>query len=169
VKDFEIRYDPRKAEENLRKHGVSFEEAAEAMRDIFAAVCQDRKSEYEDRYLLICQTKNRQTLLVCYAIEDDIARLISARNATPAEKRRYMNEKEMIRDTPIEPEDDMLPDYSHLKGWRRNQFKFVRLCASVTLDPDVYNVFRTSEQVNAALRELIAEGRYPQLSADHRP
>jgi len=161
VDDFEIRYDPRKAAENLRKHGVSFEEAAEAMRDVFAAVCGDRKSHDEDRYLLIGQSKARHTLLVCYAIEDDIARLISARNATPAEKRRYMNEKEMIHDTPMESEDEMLPEYGHLKGWQRNRFKFVRLCATVTLEPDVYNVFRNSEQVNAALRELIAEGRYP--------
>jgi len=161
VDDFEIRHDPRKAEQNLRKHGVSFDEAAEAMRDRFAAVCRDRKSHHEDRYLLIGQSKAHHTLLVCYAIEDDIARLISARNATPAEKRRYMNEKEMIRDTPIESDDEMLPDYGHLKGWRRNPFKFVRLSATVTLEPDVYNVFRTSEQVNAALRELIAEGRYP--------
>ena len=158
--DYEIRYDPRKAAENLRKHGVSFEEAVEAMRDIFAAMCRDRKSHHEDRYLLVGQTQSRKTLLVCYAIEDDVARLISARNATPAEKRRYMNEKEMIHDTPIE-EDEMLPDYGHLTGWQRNRFKFVRLCAIVTLEPDVYNVFRTSEQVNAALRDLIAEGRYP--------
>jgi uncharacterized DUF497 family protein len=42
VDDFEIRYDPRKAEENLRKHGISSEEAAETMRDLFAAVCRDR-------------------------------------------------------------------------------------------------------------------------------
>jgi hypothetical protein len=162
VDDFEIRYDPRKAEANLRKHGVSFEQAAEAMRDVFAAVCRDRKSIHEERYLLIGQTKTRQTLLVCYAIEDDgVARLINARNATPAEKRLYMNDKEMIRDAPMES-DEMLPEYGHLKGWRRNQFKFVRLCATVTLEPDVFNVFRTSEQVNAALRELISEGRYPQ-------
>jgi uncharacterized DUF497 family protein len=161
VRDYEIRYDPRKAEENLRKHGLSFDEAAEAMRDFFAAVCRDRKSHSEDRYLLVGQSKARHTLLVCYAIEDDIARLINARNATPAEKRRYMNERDMIRDTPMEPEDEMLPEYGHLEGWRRNPLKFVRLAASVTIEPDVYNVFRTSEQVNAALRDLIAEGRYP--------
>jgi len=74
-----------------------------------------------------------------------------------------MNEKDVIRDTPIEPDedDDLLPDYGHVEGWQRNPFRFVRYAALITLEPDVYNVFRTSEQVNEALRELIREGRVP--------
>jgi len=74
-----------------------------------------------------------------------------------------MNEKNVIRDTPAEPEDDdMLPDYGHLEGWRRNPHKFVRLAAMLVIEPDVYNVFRNAEQVNEALRMLIREGRVPQ-------
>lgn len=71
-----------------------------------------------------------------------------------------MDEKPTIHDAPLEA-DDMLDDYGHLEGWRRNQFQFKKAEGLVYLDPDVYGVFRSSEEVNAALRMLIAEGRVP--------
>lgn len=159
-RDHEVRWHLEKAAANVRKHGVSFDEAATAMCDVFAVTSHDARSTSEERYLLIAESKDRRILVVCFTIDDDGgARLISARRANPAERRSYMNEKDMIRDTPVD-DDEMLDDYSHLQ-FRRSPFKFVRLCASVTLEPDVYNVFRTSEQVNEALRELIREGRVP--------
>lgn len=162
MRDYEIRYDPKKAAANLRKHGVSFEEAAEAMGDKLAVTRHDEHhSKREDRYLLIGETTRGLLVTVSFTFDDDVPRIINVRRAEPAEKRRYMNQKSIIRDAPMEPDDDMLPDYGHLEGWQRNPYKFVRLVSTVTLEPDVFNVFRTSEQVNAALRQLIADGRHP--------
>ncbi|HUF16519.1 MAG TPA: hypothetical protein VMS12_00590 [Thermoanaerobaculia bacterium] len=70
-----------------------------------------------------------------------------------------MGDKPTVHDAPAD--DDMLTDYGHLEGWRRNPFRFTRTDGTVRLDPDVKEVFRTSEEVNAALRILIAEGRIP--------
>jgi hypothetical protein len=53
----------------------------------------------------------------------------------------------------------MLPDYGHLGGWVRSEFRFTR--AQVSLDPDVREYFGTSKEVNDALRTLIAESRVP--------
>lgn len=64
----------------------------------------------------------------------------------------------MIRDAPFD--DEMREDYGHLDGWGRSQFRFIRR-DHVRLDPDVQQHFQTSEEVNEALRSLIAEGRVP--------
>lgn len=60
-----------------------------------------------------------------------------------------------------DPDDEMLEDYGQLEGWRRNPFRFREAEGVVILDPDVFSVFRTSEEVNSALRGLISEGRTP--------
>lgn len=48
-----------------------------------------------------------------------------------------------------------------MEGWERNPFHFRRTVTVVSLDPDVSAVFRTPDEVNEALRTLIAEGRVP--------
>ncbi len=71
-----------------------------------------------------------------------------------------MEDQHTIRDAP-DSNDEMLDDYGHLEGWGRNPFRFTKTGGVVVLDPDVFSVFRTSEEVNAALRILISEGRLP--------
>lgn len=61
-------------------------------------------------------------------------------------------------------EDTMRNDYSDLQ-WRPARHRFETLVGTVTLDPDVYDVFRTSKEVNDALRMLIREGRLPHIAA----
>ncbi|HYM62816.1 MAG TPA: hypothetical protein VEZ11_18165 [Thermoanaerobaculia bacterium] len=56
----------------------------------------------------------------------------------------------------------MLEDYGHLDGWERGRFRFIPR-GQVRLDPDVQLHFETSEEVNEALRSLIAEGRVPSV------
>lgn len=157
---YRVRWDPRKAEINLAKHGVSFEEGREAMTDPLSRSASDRlHSTREDRFALIGETLRRRLILVVYTIRSDEAWVIHAHAATPAERRRYMSGEDIICDAPID--DDYLLDYGQLEGWRRGRHKFDLTAASVTLEPDVYDVFKTSEEVNAALRELIHEGRVP--------
>ena len=86
----EIEYDAAKADANLAKHGVSFEEAASALLDPMALVVEDEDSEGESRWVLPGMSAHPRLLTVVYALrEDDRVRLISARRATRTEVKHY--------------------------------------------------------------------------------
>ncbi len=90
----EIRFtwDATKAAENLRKHGVSFEEASTVFGDEKARLRHDPDhSEDEDRFVLLGFSAKLRVLVVCHAYsqEDRVIRIISARRATPGEQRQY--------------------------------------------------------------------------------
>jgi uncharacterized protein len=84
-------WDPRKAASNLKKHGVSFDEASTAFDDPLGAYYPDRLRE--DRFILIGYSGRERLLYVVHA-EVGIAaiRIISARRATRHEKARYEND-----------------------------------------------------------------------------
>lgn len=85
-----IEYDEQKASKNLKKHGVSFEEAEEALYDPFALVMDDEEAIDEERYLLLGKSKKERILMVVYAVRhEDTIRIISARKATGKEKADY--------------------------------------------------------------------------------
>ena len=90
----EIRFEwePTKAQENLRKHGVPFEEARTVFYDDLAVeFYDDQHSEWEDRLLLLGLSSRLRLLLVChcYRESESVIRIISARKATPREARFY--------------------------------------------------------------------------------
>jgi hypothetical protein len=85
-------WDEAKAAENLRKHGVSFEEGASVFADENARLKHDPEhSQQEDRFILLGFSANLRLLVVCHAYRenDELIRLISARKATPNERRQY--------------------------------------------------------------------------------
>lgn len=85
-------WDPAKAVSNLRKHGVSFEEARTVFYDEFAVQFFDPEhSTAEDRFLLLGMSSEANLLLVCHCERagGDIIRIISARKATRSESRHY--------------------------------------------------------------------------------
>ena len=81
-------WDPSKAVANKRKHGVSFEEAAECFRDPFAMILDD--PQYPNRFILIGSSQ-RQRLIFTVYVEREAAliRIISARQATAFERKKY--------------------------------------------------------------------------------
>jgi uncharacterized protein len=80
-----------KAQENLRKHGVAFEQAAEAFFDPFLRVV-DASSDDEARDAIIGMDERWNLLFVVHiAFEDESVRLISARIATRNERLMYEN------------------------------------------------------------------------------
>lgn len=86
----EFAWDRRKAAANLKKHGVSFEEAATAFEDRLGAYFPD--SLHEDRFILIGFSRKHRLLYVVHAeVEPQAIRIISARKATRNEKARYEN------------------------------------------------------------------------------
>ena len=91
---FEFEWDPRKAELNRLKHGVMFAEAGTVIQDPLARSRRDEEhSEQEERWILLGRSSSGRLLLVVhtYTGEEDraIIRLISARMASPAERRQY--------------------------------------------------------------------------------
>jgi uncharacterized DUF497 family protein len=84
-------WDPRKAAANLRKHGVSFEEAQTAFDDELGAYYAD--SQHRGRFILIGYSNRRKLLYVVHAeVLVDTVRIISARKATKSEKAHYEND-----------------------------------------------------------------------------
>ena len=86
----EIEWDSDKADSNLKKHGVSFEEAATALLDPMALAQEDATSEGEPRWVLIGMSVQMRLLTVIYTLRgQDRVRLISARKATRKEAKHY--------------------------------------------------------------------------------
>lgn len=161
-----ITWDPAKAAQNLKKHGVSFDEAREVFNDSFrSTVLDEDHSDEEDRYVSIGVTIVGKLLILFYTHRGETVRLITARQPTRSETRHYMDDDQWIFDEPMEPGDE---ETSHLDWSKavRGLHYIPREKGSATLDEDVYGIFRTSEEVNNALRMLIREGRIPHFVSD---
>jgi len=85
----EFEWDSKKAAGNLRKHGVSFEQATLAFEDAFALIEQDNTEDYgEVRFILIGSALDG-ILTVVYTERNERIRIISAREASDYERRNY--------------------------------------------------------------------------------
>jgi uncharacterized DUF497 family protein len=85
-----IEFDPKKAAANLKKHGVTFEEAASCLLDPLALARLDPDAKDELRLILLGMSQAGRLLTVCYTLRDDeTIRLISARRATRKEVKSY--------------------------------------------------------------------------------
>jgi uncharacterized DUF497 family protein len=85
-------WDLRKARENLRKHGVSFEEAVTAFSDDEALLLDDPDhSTDEERFVLLGLSGALRLLteIHCYRVDDEVIRVVSARRATRSERVQY--------------------------------------------------------------------------------
>lgn len=85
-------WDDPKATANIKKHGISFEEAKTVFRDENARLIADPDhSEDEDRFVLLGYSASLKLLVVChcYRTEKHIIRIISARKATRHEAAAY--------------------------------------------------------------------------------
>jgi len=85
-------WEPRKASANLKKHGISFEEAKSVFYDENAKLISDPDhSEDEDRFILLGVSYSLRVILVChcYRSGDNVVRIISARKASPKESKAY--------------------------------------------------------------------------------
>jgi uncharacterized DUF497 family protein len=86
-------WDEAKANSNLRKHGVRFEDAMLVFADPFAMVEQDRSEGGEFRWQTLGLVAGIVLLLVAHTVrneeEDEIIRIISARKAIRKERKRY--------------------------------------------------------------------------------
>jgi len=85
-------WDPWKDRENIKKHGISFEEARTVFYDPRAVQYYDPDpSKNEDRFILLGLSARLNVLIVChcYREKDSIIRIISARKADRRERKNY--------------------------------------------------------------------------------
>jgi uncharacterized DUF497 family protein len=88
--DLQFEWDEAKAAANVRKHGVSFEEAITVFSDPNTITILDvAHSETEDRFVDIGLSVSGRVLVVVYTERGARIRIISCRKATPAERRQY--------------------------------------------------------------------------------
>ncbi len=85
-----IEWDPRKAKSNIKKHGVSFEEAATALSDPMAATGVDPDhSISEERYITFGISEKGRLVVVSHTEKDEAIRIISTRKASKGERELY--------------------------------------------------------------------------------
>ena len=82
-------WDENKAQTNIQKHGVTFEEAAEVFFDPFYQTGDASVDDNEERDFIIGYTFSQRLLLAVYMERDDRTRIISARPATRVERIVY--------------------------------------------------------------------------------
>jgi uncharacterized DUF497 family protein len=87
-----IIWDENKNQENIKKHKISFEEAETVFYDPNARTIHDPEhSNEEDRFVILGLSKSLNLLVVChcYRENDEIIRIITAREATKNESKAY--------------------------------------------------------------------------------
>jgi len=88
--DLSFEWDPRKAATNVRKHGVSFQEAVRVFGDPLARIFDDPDhSAGELRELIVGHAARQRLLVVSFVERGDKVRILSARRATTRERRDY--------------------------------------------------------------------------------
>jgi len=92
---YHFSWDPSKARQNLRKHGVAFDRAATVFHDPDALSDFDEPhSQQEDRWVTMGLDNTGKLLIVCHTYQDTSEssakiRMISARKATRTEAKQY--------------------------------------------------------------------------------
>ena len=92
MSDIRFEWDKRKNADNIRRHGVAFEEAMTVFTDENALLLSDPDhSDDESRFVLLGLSASLRTLVVChcYRKKAEVIRIISARKADRSERRDY--------------------------------------------------------------------------------
>ena len=87
--DFE--WDETKASENVRKHGITFEEAASVFEDVDVLINAD--PVHSERFVAVGFSSAARVLVVVHLMPSERTRLVSARRATIREERLYADRR----------------------------------------------------------------------------
>ncbi len=83
-------WDPTKAAKNLKDHKISFNEAATVFSDPLSVTVPDPDhSDEEDRLIIVGLSYRSRLLIVAHTENEDVIRIISARELTPREREQY--------------------------------------------------------------------------------
>ncbi len=89
IKSMEVSWDPKKAESNFRKHKVRFSDAESVLLDPLALTLEEQSLSGEQRFVTLGADALGRILVLVYAEVQEDFRIISARRATPSERRQY--------------------------------------------------------------------------------
>jgi uncharacterized DUF497 family protein len=147
-------WDDAKAQGNLRRHGVSFEEGVEVFFDTLASTIPDRDhSGPEDREITMGHSYWNRLLFASHLSSGNRVRIISVRKATK-ESGSVMKKNSAHRH-----EDDLRPEYDLrlFKGGVRGKYYQQAIAGTnlVLIEPDLAEVFPDTAAVNRALRLLV--------------
>jgi uncharacterized protein len=84
-----MEFDPAKARSNVRKHGVSFAHAEQALRDEMAVTVEDPDAIGEQRFITLGMDALGRVLVVVHTQRGERTRMISARKASRGESEQY--------------------------------------------------------------------------------
>jgi len=84
-----VTWDPNKAEINFKKHGIRFSDADAVLYDPFAMTLEEHDVANEQRFVTVGSDAVGRIIAVVYSYRADTIRLISARKATPKERKKY--------------------------------------------------------------------------------
>jgi uncharacterized DUF497 family protein len=85
-----VLWDKNKAEANLRKHQISFEEAESVFGDPSAITLNDELHSFNEKsFVTVGESKIGRLILVCHTIGEENVRIISARKPTRGERNDY--------------------------------------------------------------------------------
>jgi uncharacterized DUF497 family protein len=90
--NLEFEWDDGKAEENVRRHGVSFAQATRAFLDPLAVEWIDLREAYGEERIILLGIAGNQILNIVYTERAERIRIISARRATKNEQGHYYRE-----------------------------------------------------------------------------
>ena len=86
----QFEWNTEKAEANLKKHGVSFDEAETVFDDPLFVIFADPDHSFEEnRFIIMGESNQRRLLVVSYTERPPATRLISARETTRPERKKY--------------------------------------------------------------------------------
>lgn len=99
MESIRFEWDEPKNLSNQRKHGLSFEEAAQVFRDPMQVSFQDRIENGEERWQTLGLVRGVLLLLAAHTLREEgqastVVRIISARRATRQERRLYEDEND---------------------------------------------------------------------------
>jgi uncharacterized protein len=146
-------WDPRKAAANRRKHGVSFEDAATAVRDTLAATGDDPDHSLdEDRFVTFGVSTQGRLLAVAHTEREGVIRIITARAPRDRSEKSMKKANSRVK-------DELRKEYRRADFGKMIRGKYAGRTAVATnvvvLDPEVAKAFPNDRTVNDALRSLI--------------
>jgi uncharacterized DUF497 family protein len=142
-------WDPGKARANLRKHRVSFAEAATVLTDPLARYMPD--PDHADREIGIGMATGGDLLVVVFSERDEMIRIISAREANRHERKETKKAERA-------PEMREHYDFSRAK---RGRFPDLVGGHVVTVSPELWKHFGSEAAVVSALEEIAVGAKPP--------
>ena len=85
----QVTWDPKKAESNFKKHKIRFSDAEMVLYDPFAMTLEEQIVAAQQRFVSIGSDAVGRVIVIVYSYRADTIRLISARKATPSERKQY--------------------------------------------------------------------------------